>query len=67
MTWCINIVNMSVYKRQTIHYHDTRANSMRDTRERHATTREAAYHHAWNNTRDRWESLNKYRVYTKQV
>jgi hypothetical protein len=35
MTWCINIVNMSVYKRQTIYYH---AQTLRDTRDRHVTT-----------------------------
>ena len=35
MIWRINIVNMSVYKRQTIYYH---AQMPRDTRDRHATT-----------------------------
>jgi hypothetical protein len=35
MTWSINIVNMSAYKRQTIYYH---AQTPRDTRDRHATT-----------------------------
>jgi hypothetical protein len=52
MTWRINIVNMSAYKRQTIYYH---AQTSRDSRERCATTcangtrddaREAARRHA---------------------
>jgi hypothetical protein len=50
MTWRINIINMSVYKRKTIYYHaqtscgtreqraTTRANGTRDTHEWHATT-----------------------------
>jgi hypothetical protein len=35
MTWRINVINMSLYKRKTIYYH---VQALRDTRESCATT-----------------------------
>jgi hypothetical protein len=69
MTWQINVINMSPYKRKTIYCHaqtsrDTREDGARDTRKRRATTRETT--HA-TSCEQHVKTTNRCCVYTKYI